>query len=857
MNLKCMNDAVDRLIEGFRPSHYKLFLHPNREQMTFNGTVEIVGKQLRPSTVIKLHAKGLRIEEASFSIGGGIHSFTNHKHGDHDVLYLAAPLEIEGDMTINLTFFGEITEPMVGLYICNFEHGGKQKQLLSTQFEAHHAREVFPCIDEPAAKAVFDVTLRTLKGESVLFNTPEQQHIDEGNGWISTTFETTPIMSTYLVAFVTGELESVSATTRSGTITRVWTTPGNSKYVTFALDVAVRSLELLEKFFETPFPLSKIDHVGLPDFAAGAMENWGLITYRESGLLIDDAATSLENKQWSAVVIAHELSHQWFGNLVTMEWWTDLWLNEGFASWMERFIPDQIFPEWNLWEQFVTDDYFTAQSLDSLASSHPIEAAIDNPEDIRSIFDEISYDKGASVIRMLYDYLGDTAFRDGLRAYIQAHQYANATTSDLWSALEKASNKPVREFMSAWTAQTGFPLVSATISESQVQMQQQRYLINPVVREATQLPTIWPIPISATNTDQYFTLSEATAIWEIPKADTIKLNRSQSGFYIVQYDEAHVVRLAKSIREEALEPLDRLGVLHDTFQLAKAGYGPTIAALTLLDAFDNESDAGVWKVISGQIGSIRRVFGSDELREHMKPFLIDLVKRELARLGWEKKSTDSHFDRLLRPIILGIASVAEEPSVLDEAHKRYVRMKTPENIDPDVREVVLTTVARHGETVDFETLLSFYNSARLPQVKLSFASALCSFTQPELTNRALDIIISNNVRLQDVAYWVSSLFANRHAKEATWSWLKNNWEWVVSKFGTDIMTFSAFPKIAGRSFATENMLSDYENFFNQSETTGIEKPISQGYESMQWRVLWHNRDRDLVWDYFKNWKPLT
>jgi aminopeptidase N len=850
-----MPETIDHLLESFVPSHYRLFLHPNREQMTFSGTVEIRGQQLVESTVIKLHAKGLRIDSARFSIGGGTHTFNNHKHGEHDVLYLAAPQPLQGELTILLSFFGEITEPMVGLYPCNFTHDGQTKQLLATQFESHHAREVFPCIDEPAAKATFDVSLKTLAGEVVLFNTPEASSHDDGDSWITTAFETTPIMSTYLLAFVTGELAHVEQTTKTGTLTRVWVTPDNLAHTKFALDIAVKALELLEEFFGTPFPLPKVDHVGLPDFAAGAMENWGLITYREVALLVDPDNSSLDDTQWSVAVIAHELSHQWFGNLVTMHWWTDLWLNEGFASWMERYIPDKIFPDWQLWDQFVTEDFIAAQSLDSLEHSHPVEVPVNDPNDIRSIFDAISYDKGASVIRMLHAYVGAEAFVRGLRDYMETHQYANARTTDLWQAMEQASGKPVKNFMSSWTTQTGFPVVTATVKDSSVDISQERYFINPAARQSDQ-GLLWPLPIDSVHTDEVTTISEATGTWMVADAGATKLNRLQSSFYMTQYDDAQLQRLAAMIRDGGkLEPLDRLGLLQDAFQLAKGGYQDTVKALGLLDAYDKEADNGVWEVISGQLGAIRAVFGTEDVRAAMKPYTLDLIRRELARLGWETKPNDTHFDKLLRPLILSLASVAEEPAVLNEAHKRFVRMQRPEDIHPDLRGVVFGTIARRSHPEDYETLLKFYRESKLPQVKLQFAAALCGFKTPDLHGRSIAMINSDEVRLQEVMYWVSSLFYNRFAKAEMWGWLKKNWSWVVEKFGTDIVTFSYFPKIVGRSFADTDMVEDYSAFFSSVYTTGIDQPIAQGLESIQWRTAWRERDQAAIENYFKNWKP--
>jgi puromycin-sensitive aminopeptidase len=356
-----------------------------------------------------------------------------------------------GEYHVVLEFSGKITDPMNGLYPCYFTHEGKKKFVLATQFESHHAREVFPCIDEPEAKATFDLALNTPLEGDVIANTPARTVLKEKSQQ-TTIFETTPVMSTYLLAFAYGDIGFKEAKSKNGTIVRGYATPDNVQFVDFALDTAVKVLDFYEDYFALAFPLPKIDMIALPDFAAGAMENWGLITYREQCMLVDPVNTSIHTKQYVAMVVAHELAHQWFGNLVTMQWWTDLWLNEGFASWIEYLAIDKLFPEWHMWTQFIADEQQPALKLDALDNTHAIEVPINHPDEIRTIFDAISYNKGASVIHMLHGYLGAEDFRDGLRHYLKKHAYKNTVTQDLWAALEEISGKPVKEFMHAWTS---------------------------------------------------------------------------------------------------------------------------------------------------------------------------------------------------------------------------------------------------------------------------------------------------------------------------------------------------------------------------------------------------------------------
>lgn len=850
-----MNEPFERLLDSFRPSHYELFLQPNRDQLTFTGKVVITGEQLTAQTMIKLHSKGLRIDEAVFSIGGAEHPFVSHKHGDHDILYLAAPIKIQGKLTIHLSFFGEITEPMVGLYISQWQDKqGQTKQIVATQFESHHAREAFPCIDEPAAKAVFDLTLSTPVGETVLANTPLLRQ-QEADGWLVSTFEPTPVMSTYLLAFVFGELVAAEAKTKSGILTRVWTTPLHSQHTAFALETAVKSLEKLETFFSLPLPLAKIDHVALPDFAAGAMENWGLITYRESMFVVDPTHTTLDDKQNVATVIAHELAHQWFGNLVTMEWWTDLWLNEGFASWLEVFIADQLYPDWQLWDQFISDSYLVAMSMDALESSHAIEIPISDPNDIRSIFDAISYEKGACVLRMLHHYIGHDALRAGLQAYLQAHQYGNATTSDLWTVLERVSQRPVRDFMSKWTTQTGFPLIEAKVEHDHITLSQRRFFINSSAHSEKEL---WPVPIDSTHGDARLMLTEAEQIWQVADAESIKLNRSQAGFYRTRYDPAHVKRLTARVAQRELGAIDRVGFVSDSFTLAKAGQQATTTALELLASMKEEDNCVVWDVMAGQIGNLRSVFADQNLREAMSPYLRQLISRQLRRLGWNEQANDSHFDKLLRPTILSLGVAAEEATVVQEIDRRFERMRQLHDIQPaDIRGIVLSGRAKQGDSSDYEKLLVLHRQTNSAQARNQLAGALCAFRQPELIQRSLSLIASSDVRLQDVVSWVSFIFQNPFAREAAWKWLKDQWPWLSEKFGSDVMTFSAFPKIVGRSFASKQMQLDYQQFFNGVYHEGIDLPIAQGLESLTWQTAWRERDQEALLEYFRGWRQLA
>jgi aminopeptidase N len=868
-----MGKTVKRLFTEFTPQHYVLDIDPDRDAETFQGSVIITGKKVgKPSQRLTLHQVGLTVTDA--------HITKHDKKGDleiavdrinsqtkqEEVRLHAKQMLYPGNYTIRVEFTGKITRPMNGMYPCFFEHDGTSKQLLATQFESHHAREVFPCIDEPEAKATFDLTLHSVPGETVIANTPIKSQ-SEKNGRQITTFETTPHMSTYLLAFVTGELGYLESKTANGTLVRTYATPDNVALTQFALDVAVKTLEFYEDYFAIPYPLAKCDMIALPDFASGAMENWGCITYREHALLVDPENTTLSTKQWVAMVVAHELAHQWFGNLVTMRWWTDLWLNEGFASWIEYLAVDHLFPDWNMWTQFIVDEQQQALKLDSLEHTHPIEVPVNHPDEIRSIFDAISYSKGASVIHMLHDYLGPEVFRDGLRHYLDRHKYANTDTIDLWQALEEISGKSVKDFMHAWTSQPGFPVVHANVHDTSVELRQERLFLNP--GHAKLDPTFWPVPLLSNAPLEKDQITSETATFSTPDTHAFKLNQKQSGFYRTTYNTSHLQHLGELIKRGRMEPIDRLGILSDTFETAKAGESSTGDALQFLSNFVNETDYTVWDVIATALGSIRTVMNDGELRELMKPYTRKLIHDELERLGWHKSDNDSHFDLLLRPIILGMAAAADEPWVIDHVKKLFATiheaddvapelrstitnksLKRGGDIDPDLRGVVFGTIARLGGQDEFDKLVAMHNASTLSDERLTLSAAITGFEQPELIEKALAMINSDAVRLQDVAYWIAYSLLNRHAREATWQWVQDNWKWLEKNLGSDL-SFYRMPIYVARVFSDAKFIPQYKAFFEPKLSPALDRSYNQGLEMLQWQSAWKQRDLKEITAFFK------
>lgn len=848
-----MKKDVTRLFKQFHPEEYQLELTPDRNTMTFSGTVRITGKKVgRPSQRLVFHQNGLKVTDVQIvHVSKKGESPKNvdriNLHDSYSEVRLhTAEMLYPGEYIVTMAFSGAITRNMEGIYPCFFTHDGKDKQLIATQFESHHARDAFPCIDEPEAKAVFELTVKVPKGEAVVSNTPIKQQRDDGD--ISTVlFEKTPKMSTYLLAFVCGEMKYKESKTRDGTVVRVYATPDNLDYTDFALESAVKTLEFYNQYYDIPYPLAKCDFLALPDFAAGAMENWGCITFREQALLVDPANTSTDMKQYVANVIAHELTHQWFGNLVTMRWWTDLWLNEGFASWMSYLAVDNLHPEWQVWPQFIGEDQAIGLKADALENTHPIEVPIKHPDEIRTIFDSISYDKGASVIHMLFKYLGETDFRDGLRHYLKKHAYGNTDGVDLWESLEHVSGKPVRSFMHSWVSLPGYPVVTATVSGKQLTLQQNRFLFDP---EAKTDKHVWPVPIQPTSKLSADIFDAHKDVFE--SSDDLSrliINDEKSGFYRTIYDSEHLQRLGAAVSTGDVSALNRYSILADAADAAKAGYGSTVDVLKLLPYYAQESNPVVWEVIAGTIGSVRAVMNDEALREATKPYMRSLVKEQLARLGWEPKANEPHFDTLLRPTIISLSASGEEPDTLERIQVLFQAIKAGKDTNPDLRGIVYGTVAYHGDESVYEELLELHNKSSSSEERLKLTAALTSFKQPELISRSLDLITTDVVRLQDVAYWIAYSFGNRFAKRLAWEWLQKNWDWLQKNIGKDL-SFYRMPIYASRAFSDREFLAEFTEFFDANMGAGFERNIKQGAETIRWQAAWKDRDFTSVKAYF-------
>ena len=823
---------VPRLLDTFTPNHYNLTLDLTRaEEKEFSGTVIIFGESTSES--ISLHSKGLTIQSATIDNQPADVSF-----GEFDELRLSQPNLENGNHTIHINFSGTITDAMHGLYPCYFTHDGVKKQLFATQFESHHAREVFPCVDEPAAKAEYDLTLITRPGITVLGNMPVKFQKENGDS-LTTTFEKTPRMSSYLLAFVIGELHKKSAHTKSGVEVNVWATPAqNENTLDFALDIATRSIDFYDEYFGVKYPLPKSNHVALPDFSSGAMENWGLITYRESCLLADPELTPESSRRFIATVIAHELSHQWFGNLVTMNWWNDLWLNESFANMMEYVAIDALHPEWRMWEDFATNEVTAALRRDSLDGVQSVQADVNHPDEISTLFDPaIVYAKGGRLLVMVRKLIGEEAFRAGLKSYFEKFAYKNTVGNDLWQELESASSQPIVNLMNAWISQPGLPVVSVSNSHDAATLSQERFFIG----EHQPSDALWPIPLFANQPLDVKILNQKETTVSIEKP--LQLNCGLSAHFVTKYDESTREYLLKNITK--LPTLDKICILQDATILARAGFENSASLLPLALSLKTETNEKVFGMAAGALTELRKfVDDNDAARDSLKRISGEFARATFEELDWDEKDGESDDDRERRTTALSLMIYSEDKEVLNEAKTRFDNNKL-EDLPTEIRALIISANVRHFETPEMiENLFAAYKNTPSNDLQNDIAIGLTSTKNPETAEKILaNIKDSNIIRPQDASRWFVYLIRTRESRQIAWNWLKENWAWVEDTFGED-KSYDDFIRYAATALLTPNELDDFRQFFEPMENIpALARTIKLGITEISARAELIERDK--------------
>jgi aminopeptidase N len=825
--------------------------------MSFTGQVKIQGKKVgRPSQRLTLHQNGLKITSASLTkldnkAGAqtiDVTRINTQKSFDELRLHTSEQL-FPGEYVVEIEFSAKITEPMHGIYPCNFKLDGQSRQLIATQFESHHAREAFPCIDEPEAKAVFSLRLKTPANETVIANTPVLNQKEVGKDLI-TTFEDTPRMSTYLLAFVYGELEYKEAKTNGGTTVRIYSTPDKIGLTDFGLDVSVKSLDFFEDYFGVPYPLPKLDIIGLPDFSAGAMENWGLVTFRESVLYVDPKSSGIDTKQFVCMVVSHELAHQWFGNLVTMKWWNDLWLNESFANLMEYRATDELFPEWKIWEEFTAREMGQALTRDALPNVQSVRTDVRHPDELSSVFDpSIVYAKGGCLLNMVRNLVGETAFRQGLRTYFEEFKYQNTEAEDLWRHLGKASGVEVGELMQNWLNRPGYPVLDVDFNDGagKLSVRQSRLVIGGTHGSST----IWQVPLSASRQLDKPMLRSESSEFSVERQDRpLVLNHEARSYFVSQYrNSRHFQELLRAAKEQTLDPIDRLLLVQSYLLLEKSGRVPTTDNLKVLISMSAEREEAVWSVLAGIIGGVRTLIDRDQAaEERFNAILRPLVSPLIKELGWDGQATDSSHTLKLRALALGLAAGAKDDDVIKEGLSRFAKLNRPADLAADTRSTVYFIGVRYGKGAEFSKLVNLYGELTNAEERDEIAAELTATREPGQIKQLLELITSGVVRLQDVPTWYAWLMRNRYSTEHTWRWLQDNWQWVEAKYGDD-KSYDRFPRYTAMAFSKPEQLAEFKSFFEPKKNVALERPINLGIEEIEGRIKWREENEADVKDW--------
>ncbi len=775
-------DRNYRLPLHVRPTAYDAMLSVDLDGRRFAGTLRIELTLSEPAPEIVLHAAGLDVARARVRAGGADLDpvdIVAAAASETVVLRFATPVPL-GQASLEIGWAGKMTEGLRGLYPAG-------EAIAATQFEAADARRVFPCFDEPGFKARWRLAIEAPQGVTVLSNGAPMVEEDLGSRR-RVRFSETPPLPTYLVALVLGRLEAHPPISVRGVPVRTFAQPAKLPLTGFGQDVAVEVLPRLEDYFGVPYAFGKLDQVGLPEFEAGAMENAGLVTYREVALLLDPQTASLAQKKRVAEIVTHELAHQWFGNWVTMTWWDDLWLNEAFATWMAFKIVDQWNPAWRVWLEF-DQGKAAAMHLDALRSTHPVRAEIRNVAEAGEAFDLITYEKGGAVLRMIEGYLGEERFRDGIRRYMQRHAKRNAVADDLWRALGEASSEPVMELANAWIGAPGYPVVRVERIGRVLRLEQRRFLSDPAVTAAAggaEPETVWPVPLVVRYADgervseQRILLGERRA--EITLAgsgepDFVVANAGATGFYRVAYDASGLAALVRSLPRLAIT--ERIALLSDEWALVRAGAREVGSFLDLCVGFAREEDHAVLDELVARLAAIEHRLVADVDRPALQAFVADLLGPQLAATGWDAAPNETDATRLRRAAaVRGLGLVARDGRTAAEACGRLDRWLGGERaaLEPNLHDAAVTLTARSGDPARFDAFRALFHKETDPAFRRRWLLALASFEDPALAARGIELAFTDEVPLQDTASFAAALLGNRTAREPFWARLRSDWD---------------------------------------------------------------------------------
>lgn len=749
---------MERFLTYFKPSHYDLKLKIDKQTELVEGQVQITGQPLAEQ--IKLHAKDLNIFSAKINAVNV--NFT--KQADAIVF---SHVKIQDSIKIDLNFSCKLSHNMLGVYLSTYHHQGHEERIVATQFESHYARQCFPCIDEPAAKATFALAISSSDSDdTIISNMPVKTKTGD-----FTVFADTPRMSTYLLAFCIGKFQSKTTTNSHGTkITTYCALNQNPSLLEFPNQLAADTLVYYEDLFDTSYPLPKLDQIALPDFDAGAMENWGLVTYRESCLLADDS-TSIDSREHIATVITHELAHQWFGNLVTMQWWDDLWLNESFASVIEYFAVDALHPEYRIWQNFFTGDCLAALRRDSLPGVQSVRQPVHHPDEINTLFDgAIVYAKGAHLMFMLIRLIGQDKFFQGIKNYFKKHQYQNTTGDDLWEALQSFADFKIKTFMDAWLSQPGYPVLTKN--------QQQRFLL-----DNSHDDSVWPLP---------------------------KIQDDMSGHYLINLDDAEFAAKLQEFPNLSLE--QKLRLLIDRQLLAKTNFVPSVSLIDLVLSFRSETSQPIWDILLSIAASLKIFFDpKTKTFQSYQNFLRQLTKSQIQRLGLTAKPQESANDSKLRPMLLATAVLANDAELIEALANLY--QEDLHKINADIRPSILLAKLISSDEQILPKFISNYQVATDQDLKADLLACIARVKKPQNIKLVIDLLKQpKTIRHQDHLSFLAQLLSNPFTKASAADWLYSNWDYVLEI--TNAKSTDYYLRVMANHVRTPAEAERFFNFFD-------------------------------------------
>lgn len=847
-----------RLPDHVVPTRYDLRLEPDLGTCTFAGTetVTVIVRQVTSELV--LNAAELEITEASI-------------RGDQGrvlrgIVELEAPTERcrirfpaslhPGTWSLALSFTGTLNDKLRGFYRSSYkDQAGEPRLLAATQFEATDARRAFPCWDEPACKAVFAVTLAIDPALTALSNSPVASEQQEGGKKVLR-FADTIRMSTYLVAFVVGDLEATAPVWVNGTPIRIWCVPGKGHLAAFGQEIGAFSLRFFQEYYGLPYPGNKLDLVAIPDFAAGAMENLGAITFRETALLVDRQAASHAELERIADVVSHEIAHMWFGDLVTMSWWNGLWLNEAFATFMEILAVDAWKPEWRRWTTFGISRA-EALAVDGLHSTRPIEYPVRAPRDADAMFDVLTYEKGGSVLRMLEQHLGPALFRDGVRLYLRKHAYANAETGDLWAAIGEAARQPVPALMNSWIFAPGHPLITVSLDQDKLVLTQARFSYLP-----TSSPTTWQVPLQiritarGTRTTHRLLLAEERMRLDLPDGfESVLVNEGGHGFYRVRYAPDLLERLLEGA-QVGLAPIERFNLVNDAWAAAQAGQMPLPEYLELTGRFRAERDKNVWTMLIDSLHEVNRILVPAD-RPAFEALVRDRLGPASADLGWSARPGEDDLTRQLRGELLrALGTIGNDLTVQQRASVLYGQQvqataaggQAALALDPDVLPAVIAILAFVGDQPRYEEFLQRYRKAVTPQEERRYLYALAAFRQPALLEETLARTLNGEIRTQDGPFLVRAMLMSVDGREPAWSFVKARWDEMDRHFPK-----TGLRRMCGgvAGLATPELERDVREFFSVRKVDLGGKTLEQYLEHLHIAVAMREREGAALSRYLK------